>query len=384
MAAKAMTRPRQFPGPVAWIIFGAIVLTCLGLIVLFSASEGLKAGPSATVGKQVAGVLVAAGLAILVSRLDLDYIRRFTVPIAVVLLLLLALVATPHIGIAVHGSRRWLGHGSLRLQVSEFAKLGLVFCLAHYLSLNQTRLGEFKRGYILPMGIVCGFGGLVIAEPDFGTAALTVAVGLGMMFFAGAKLRYLGPTLLLVVGVFALAVMHNPNRLRRFTAFRHVEANRAGSTYQLYQSEVAFAMGGPTGVGLGQGRQQYNYLPEAQNDYILGIIAEELGLPFTMGVLVTFAGMFTAGLIHLRRAPTLFSALLVAGCLLVIALQALINFASVTGVIPPKGMSLPFISAGLSNLLLMGLVLGVLLNTQRTWGGASLRRERRLMQEVLV
>lgn len=379
-----MARPRFTPPPVVWIVLGAVALTCLGLTVLFSASAALKAGPYATVGKQLAGVAGAAILAAVVSRLDLDYLRRYTAAIAAALLLLLLLVLVPHVGVSVNGSRRWLGHGALRLQVSEFAKLGMVFCLAHYVALNQTRIGDWKRGYLYPLGIIGGFAVLVLAEPDFGTAALIVGVGMAMLFFAGAKWRHLVPTVLAVVLIFAVALVHNPNRMRRFTAFRHVEANRTSSTYQLYQSEVAFAAGGTQGVGLGRGRQQYNYLPEAQNDYILGIIAEELGLPFTLGVLVLFAGMFAAGLLHLRRAPNLFSSLLVAGCLLLIALQAMINFASVTGVIPPKGMSLPFISAGLSNLLLMGLLIGVLLNTQRAWGRARLPDGARTMREVLA
>ncbi|HZZ59243.1 MAG TPA: FtsW/RodA/SpoVE family cell cycle protein, partial [Opitutaceae bacterium] len=310
--------------------------------------------------------------------------RRYTWAIAGAMLLLLLLVLVPHIGVSINGSRRWLGHGIFRLQVSEFAKLGMVFCLSHYVALNQTRIGDLKRGYLYPLAIVGAFAALVLAEPDFGTAALIVGVGMAMLFFAGAKWRHLVPTVLAVVAVFALAMMHNPNRMRRFTAFRHVEENRSRWTYQLYESEIAFAAGGPYGVGLGQGRQQYNYLPEAQNDYILGIIAEELGLPFTLGVLVVFGGIFAAGLMHLRRAPNLFHSLLVAGCLLVITLQAMINFASVTGVIPPKGMSLPFISAGISNLLLMGLLLGVLLNTQRTWGRARLPGNERMMREVLA
>lgn len=379
-----MVRNRFIPPPVVWIVLGALALTSLGLTVLFSASSALKAGPYETVGKQLAGVAGAALLAALVSRLDLDYLRRYTWAIAGAMLLLLLLVLVPHIGVSINGSRRWLGHGIFRLQVSEFAKLGMVFCLSHYVALNQTRIGDLKRGYLYPLAIVGAFAALVLAEPDFGTAALIVGVGMAMLFFAGAKWRHLVPTVLAVVAVFALAMVHNPNRMRRFTAFRHVEENRSRWTYQLYESEIAFAAGGPFGVGLGQGRQQYNYLPEAQNDYILGIIAEELGLPFTLGVLVVFGGIFAAGLVHLRRAPNLFHSLLVAGCLLVITLQAMINFASVTGVIPPKGMSLPFISAGISNLLLMGLLLGVLLNTQRTWGRARLPGQERMMREVLA
>jgi cell division protein FtsW len=289
----------------------------------------------------------------------------------------------PHIGIAVKGSKRWLGFGPVRLQVSELAKFALVFCLAHYLALNQTRIGEFKRGFVYPLGLIGAFAGLILLEPDFGTAALAVAVGLTLLFLAGARWRYMLPTLAGVALLFAVAVIHNPNRLRRFLAFLDVEGNKQGGTYQLYQALAAYASGGTTGVGLGQGRQQLNFLPEAHTDFIFAVVGEELGLIFTLGVVVVFAVIFWAGLRHLRRAPNLFQYLLVAGALLLICLQAIVNLGVVTGVFPTKGMSLPFISAGISNLLLMGLLVGIFVNTHRTWGRATLSARERLYTEVL-
>ena len=127
-----------------------------------------------------------------------------------------------------------------------------------------------------------------------------------------------------------------------------------------------------------------NFLPEAHTDFIFAVVGEELGLWFTLGTVAVFTIIFAAGLIHLRRAPNLFQFLLVTGCLLLICLQAIINVGVVTGVFPTKGMSLPFISAGLSNLLLMGFLLGIILNTQRTWGRATLPLRRRSMQEVMA
>jgi cell division protein FtsW len=182
--------------------------------------------------------------------------------------------------------------------------------------------------------------------------------------------------------LFAVAVIHNPNRLRRFLAFLDVEGNKQGGTYQLYQALAAYASGGTGGVGLGQGRQQLNFLPEAHTDFIFAVVGEELGLVFTLGVVVVFAVIFWAGLRHLRRAPNLFQYLLVAGALLLICLQAIVNLGVVTGVFPTKGMSLPFISAGISNLLLMGLLVGIFLNTHRTWGRATLSARERLYSEV--
>jgi len=292
------------------------------------------------------------------------------------------LVLVPHLGITVKGSRRWLGFGSMRLQVSEFAKLAMVFCLAHYLTLNQTRINEFKRGYLFPLAIVGAYAGLIILEPDFGTAALALVIGLILLFLAGAQWRYIVPTVAAATLAFTVMVIHNPNRLRRFVAFLDVEGNKSAGTYQLYQSLAAFAAGGTGGAGLGQGRQQMNFLPEAHTDFIFAVVGEELGLWFTLGVVVLFTIIFIAGLIHLRRAPNMFQFLLVTGCLLLVCLQAIINLGVVTGVFPTKGMSLPFISAGLSNLLLMGLLVGIIVNTQRSWPRSALSHQQREMQEV--
>jgi cell division protein FtsW len=377
--SPSVARPRLVLNPVAIIIVCALGLTFLGLTILFSASAAFKQGPYFYLHKQIIGVVAAAVLCALVSRINLDYLREHVWWIGGALILALVLVLIPHIGISVKGSRRWLGLGSARLQVSEFAKLGAVFCLAHYLAINQTRLGEIKRGYLYPLGLIGAFVGLIILEPDFGTAALLLVVGVVLLFLAGAKWRYILPTIAGATLLFSVAVIHNPNRLRRMTEFLSEE-----KSYHLRQGLAAFAAGGIDGAGLGQGRQQLNYLPEAHTDFIFSVVGEELGLWFTLGVVAVFMIIFIAGLIHLRRAPNLFQFLLVTGCLLLICLQSIVNLGVVTGVFPTKGMSLPFISAGLSNLLLMGMLLGILINTQRTWGRATLAGKARTMQEVLA
>lgn len=370
--------------PAGIIAVCAIALTILGLTILFSASASFKQGPYYYLNKQLLGVGLGAVLAFLASRIDLEAARRYVVFVGVASLLSLVFVLVPHLGIAVKGSRRWLGWGPLRLQVSEFAKLSLVFCLAHYLAINQTRIGEFKRGYVIPLALIGAFAGLIVLEPDFGTAALALTIGLSLLFLAGARWRYILPTIAMAAAGFTVLVIHNPNRLRRFTAFLDVEGNKSSGTYQLYQSLAAFAVGGVDGAGLGQGRQQINFLPEAHTDFIFAVVGEELGLIFTLGVVAIFILMFAAGLVHLRRAPNLFQFLLATGCILLISLQAIINLGVVTGIFPTKGMSLPFISAGLSNLLLMGLLIGILVNTQKSWPRPVLSRHRRILKEVVA
>ena len=375
----ATARPRALLNPATLIIVCALGLTTLGLTILFSASASFKQGAYFYLNKQLAGVAVAGLLCFVTSRLNLDYARRYAWWIAGVCLVLLLLVAIPHVGIRVNGSRRWLGFGGLRVQVSELAKLGFVFCLAHYLALNQTRIGEFKRGFVWPLAMVAAFASLLVLEPDFGMAAFYVLLGVTMLALAGAKWRYLVASGSLAAAGLTVLFVHNPNRWQRFIEFWQKEP-----PYQIKQALVAYAAGGTDGVGLGQGRQQLSYLPEAHTDMIFAVVGEELGLWFTLGVVGIFVVILIAGLVHLRRAPNPFQFQLVSGCLLCIAIQALVNLFSVTGMMPPKGMSLPFISAGLSNLLLMGLLLGVILNTQRTWGRAALPARGGEMREVIA
>lgn len=377
---RADAKPASsFLNPATIIVACAVGLTILGLTILFSASASMRQGPYFYLNKQLIGVGLAAVVCWVVSRIDLDYIRRYTWWLGGILLVLLLLVLIPHVGISVKGSRRWLGFGSFRLQISEFAKLGVVFCLAHYLALNQTRIAELKRGFAIPAGLILLGAIPVLMEPDFGTSALIIAVGGVLMFLAGARWLYVLPSIGLVGMGFVTLVILTPNRLRRMLEFLSEE-----KSYQLRQALAAFAAGGTDGSGLGQGRQQLSYLPEAHTDFIFSVVGEELGLWFTLGVVVLFTIILIAGLVHLRRAPNLFHFLLAAGCLMLICVQAVINLGVVTGVFPTKGMSLPFISAGLSNLLLMGALLGVIINTQRNWSRVALPARVRALREVMA
>jgi cell division protein FtsW len=386
MPSESLEKSRWVPviNPATIILVCVLGLSILGLTVLFSASVSLKIDPYFYLTKQLIWFVLAAVACFAVSRLDLEDARRHVWVFAAVCLVGLALVLLPGIGIEVKGSRRWLGFGPARLQISEFAKLAMIFGLAHYLALKQTRIHEFVRGFMAPLVWISLFAGLILLEPDFGTAALTFAIGVTLLFLAGGRLRYLLSAFLGAAGILTLAVLHNPNRLARFTAFLDVEGNKSGGTYQLWQAILAFAAGGVNGVGLGQGRQQNSFLPEVHTDFIFAVIGEELGLVFTIGVVVLFAVIFAVGLLHLRKAPNLFQFLLVAGSLLLISLQALVNLGVVTGCLPTKGMSLPFISAGGSNLLLMGILVGIFLNTQRAWTRPALMRRERSLKEVMA
>jgi len=380
-SAPATRRPLTI-SPASVIVVCVAALVCIGLVVLFSASSPIKGGPYAYLYKQFIFLALAIGAGWGVAMADLEALRKVAWIAAAVALFGLVIVLIPHIGITVKGSRRWLGFGGVRLQVSEFAKLALVFSLAHYLALNQSRLHDFWRGFVIPSAWIGLFTLIVLVEPDFGAAFLIGTIGVILLFLAGARLKFLLPSIGAALLVFVVLVMHNPVRLARVLSFLEPEANRQGTGYQPWQALLAFAAGGVDGVGLGNGRQQNAFLPEAHTDYIFAILGEEMGLVFTLLVVALFITIFVAGLMHVRRAPNLFQFLLVTGCLLLICLQAVINLGVVTSLLPSKGMALPFISAGGSNLLLMGLLIGVIVNTQRTWERPKPLVRRRSLTEV--
>ena len=350
--------------PVAVMLVCVAFLCTLGLVAVYSATAFKS---STFFYKQILGLGLGFAAGGVASRLNLEFCRRYIWLLGAGVVLLLILVAIPGLGISVNGSRRWLGFGPLRFQVSEFAKLGIVVVLAHYLALNQSMMGDLKKGFLWPLVIIGGIAGPIMLQPDFGTTALVGVVGVVVLFLAGARWRYILTSVVGMVALFAIAIVTNLNRLTRFTAFLDVEGNKQGGTYQVYQSFLGFAAGGISGAGLGQGRQQIYFLPEAHTDFIFAVVGEELGLVFTLATVLAFFVFFVCGILHLRRAPNQFQFLLVAGALLIVALQAIVNLGVVVGRLPTKGMSLPFVSAGMSNLVLMGLIVGLLVNTRRAW-----------------
>ena len=362
-----------------FIVSIVVALTFLGLVVLFSASQAMHDGDSTILlRKQLIWLFLATlagGLALLV---DLEALRKYVYWLGLASIVLLLLVLIPGIGVEVNGARRWMDFGFMRLQVSEVGKLGLLFALAHYLASHRRDLDHPIKGFLLPCGMLAIFCLLIILEPDYGTAFLCGAVGGCMLFLAGLRHKFLIPTAVSALTLFSIAVYHDPIRLKRITSFLDVEGNRTDSAYQLWQGILAFGAGGLEGVGLGEGRQQMSFLPEAHTDFIFAIVGEELGFIFTAGVVVLFMTLFFIGFLQLKRAPNLYQYLLVMGALLFITLQALINIGVVTGCLPTKGMSLPFISYGGSNLVFMFTLTGIILNGFRSWELPVLRSQRLL------
>ena len=348
-----------------YLIAVALGLTTLGLVMLFSAGVAARHGPHGLLTKQIIWLGLSLLVGLYAALMNVEWLKRRTWLIFGLCMLGLVLTLVPGVGVKVNGAQRWIGIGPLRIQPSEFAKIGLVLALAFYFSSEQRKIKNFKNGFAFPsllMGSTCC---LILLQPDFGTSFLCGAVAATMMFQAGTSLRWLFPVGGLAILAFSLLVYFDPVRIRRVTSFLDVEANANDSSYQLWQGMLAFGVGGYNGVGLGLGRQQMHFLPEAHTDFIFPVIGEELGLVCTLAIVICFLFMFLAVSWRLRRTPDLYQYLLAMGSLLFICLQAIINMGVVTGCLPTKGMSLPFISYGGSNLMVTFIFIGLIINVFR-------------------
>ena len=359
-----------------YVIFAAISLTMIGLVMLFSA--GVVRGAQALLTKQIIWLALSLLMGLYAAFMDLDWLRRKSWIVFGLCIIALILTLVPGIGVKVNGAQRWIGLGPLRIQPSEFAKIGLVIILAAYFSNRHREIKSFLYGFFVPsvvVGLCCG---LIILQPDFGTCFLCGAVAATMMFQAGTSLRWLLPVAGLAVVAFSVLVYFDPVRIRRVTSFLDVEANANDSAYQLWQGMLAFGVGGLDGVGLGMGRQQMHFLPEAHTDFIFPVIGEELGLLVTAGIVISFLVLFASVFLRLRQAPRLYEYLLAMGAILFVTLQAIINMGVVTGSLPTKGMSLPFISYGGSNLMVTFVLLGFVINVLKSMNSPQSLRAREL------
>ena len=374
--------PRGFFYQRLLIFISVLTLMIIGLISISSATQSLDAGSYRFLERQLIWLGLAIGVGIFAALINLDKIKPL-IPIAAVLAVaVLILVLIPGIGKMVNGSRRWIVLGGLGFQPSEFAKIPFIFLMAYYLNAQHRNLKDLKLGLFLPLIFIGVFAFPILLEPDFGTCALFGAVGMMMLFLSGARLVHLIPTVVGGAAAFIGLILQDEVRSRRLFAFLDVEGNRQGGSYQLYQGWLAFVDGGATGVGAGNSRYQNDYLPEAHTDFILAIIGEEFGFMITTLVVILFATVFCLVIFSLKRAPDMYHGQLVMGTLLMICLQALINMGVVTGLLPTKGLSLPFISYGGSNLITMCALTGILINCLRHWERLPISSEQRKFVEI--
>ena len=287
---------------------------------------------------------------------------RAAVPILMVTIGLLLAVFIPGISVKALGARRWINLGFTILQPAEFAKLALIIYLsAWFSSKERKRLVPF----LLLLGMVVG---LILLEPDLGTASIVLIIALLLYFFSGAPAyHFMVLVPILIIGVFVLAVI-SPYRLARLTSFINPEKDPLGSSYQIRQATLALGSGGIMGVGIGKSRQKYEYLPEANTDSIFAIIGEETGLIGATFVSALYMIILYRGYTIARKVNNGFGRYLALGISSWIGLQAMINIAAISALIPLTGVSLPLISYGGSNLVVMLAGLGILMNISKNTG----------------
>ena len=296
-------------------------------------------------------------------RLRPEALKKTALPLLIFSFLLLVLVFIPGMGISAGGAKRWLRLWPSTFQPSELVKLSMVIFLAKYMSAYNYRTDSFVS-FIKPIAIMAVFQVIFLEQPDFGAAISLGIITLAMLFFSGMKLRYL-----LSMAVFALPVVvkliREPYRWKRVTSFLNPWDDPQGSGFQLIQSFIALGSGGIKGVGLGESKQKLLFLPETHTDFIFSLVGEELGLIGAGIIILLFVMLFVRGIATTNKAKDSFVYYLSFGLSIMIALQALINFSVVTGMIPTKGLPLPFISYGGSALLVNMAAVGILLNLSK-------------------
>ena len=347
---------------VTTLAFCVAALLALGLVMLYSSSM-TQVGAHDLVTQLI---WCAAGFVLCVTATALDYqlLKKLAWPLFILALILLALVFVPRVGHASHGAHRWIRAG-LTIQPSEFAKLALIIMLAWYGDRYQRQMQNWKRGVVLSGVLIALVLGLIFVEPDRGTTILLAAVSGAMLLMAGVRWKHLlMPALLGAAGI-AVSILHDPMRMGRIFAWLHPEQHLEGAALQAQQAMIGLGSGGWFGVGLGNGLRKFGYLPEIHTDFIFANIGEELGLVATLLVVLAFLVVVVCGFYIALNAGNTFGFLLAAGITFLIGLQAAINIGVVTSALPNKGLPLPFISYGGSNLLAMLTCVGILFSVAR-------------------
>ena len=349
------------------LLAAVLSLLAVGLVAVFSASSVtglLERGDAAYYFKRQL-LWAVAGTAAMTVASQFDYHRLRLVTLTLLLVSVAGLVLVLVVGQEISGSRRWIDLGFLNFQPSELFKLANILFLSAYLAAAGEEVRTFTRG-ILPGLVVVGLGFLLIlAEPDFGTAAAMAATSVLLFFAAGAHLGHLIGLGVAALPALVFLVVAEPYRVRRLLAFIDPWADPLDSGWNVIQSLLAIGSGGVFGVGLGQSRQKFAYLPEQHTDFIFAILAEEFGLLGSLVVVGLFFFVAWRGYRLALKAPDTYGALLATGLTTMICLQAFLNIGVVTGVLPVTGITLPFISAGGSSLVVTLTGVGILLNISR-------------------
>ena len=347
------------------VLVGTVLALCaFGIVMVFSSGAvfaAKKYGDSTYfLKRELVYAVLGLGAFSLATRIDYSLYRRLAYPLLFASILALAVVLK--MGSRAGGAIRWFRLGPLSFQPSELAKLALCVYLASLLARKAEKVRVFSVGFLPPLLVTGLMMGLLLKQPDLGTAAIFGAVALGLLFIAGTRTSYLILALLVAAPVGWKFIVSTPFRMRRMLAFLDPWAFRRDVGYQITESLISVGSGGLTGLGLGDGRQKLFFLPEAHTDFILSIVGEELGLLGILFVLTAFTLIVWRGLRAALRARDVFGAYLAFGITAMFGLQALVNIGVVLGSLPTKGLPLPFISYGGTSLVMSLFMAGVLAN----------------------
>jgi cell division protein FtsW len=336
------------------------VLVGLGLVVLMSASEvkGLSDYRDSFYFVKRQCVYIGLGLAVAAGAAAFDYRKWREHPSLAVFFCAAVFVALLAVFLfdPKKGSHRWIAIGPFGFQPSEFAKIATVIAVAVWVDAVAWKIELFKKGALVPALIIAALAAPVLFEPDFGSVMVIGAVGFLLMFVGGTKILHMAPFVLASVGVAVFKILNNANRMARLADFAHDDV------YQAKMSLVAIGRGGILGVGLMRSMQKQHYLPEAWTDFIFSVGAEEMGLIFSVGVMLVFLVFFLCSVYIARKAPDRFGKLLVVGMSFIIFFQAMFNIGVVCKALPTKGMALPFFSYGGTNMLAAFFAVGTILS----------------------
>jgi len=353
----------------AYILFLAVLgLLVIGIVMLFSTSAFARDSHGDVyffIKRQAIWFGVGLVVCIFAALTDYHLWQRTWWLWFAVALVVLALCYVPHIGMRLNGSRRWIGWGPITLQPSELAKVAVIFFLAAWFSRYEKTDRKLLLGFILPLAIIGLPAALVLGEVDLGTTALIGTTAFVVMFVAGASPLWLGAVSLTALGALLIVATQISERMGRLSAFLHPQHFKEDAGLQQMQALIAWGSGGMEGLGLGNGRQKMLYLPYAHTDFIFPIVGEELGLRFSLLVVFLFVVIIVCGTMIALHAKDRFGLLLGCGVVSLLALQAAVNIGVTTSLLPNKGLPLPFISYGGSNLVACMFGVGLLLNIYR-------------------
>lgn len=367
-----------------WVLLVTVLLVGFGALMIYSSTSVItsvlaKKGVTEFYyfKRHMFTILIGFSFMFLTYKLNPSFIKKMAVPLLIFSFVLLILVFLPGIGVTAGGASRWIRLWPSTLQPSELVRLSMVIFLARYMSMPEYKTDSFKS-FIKPIGVMVVFQVAFLKQPDFGAAMSLTFLTFAMLFLSGIRLRYLAYLSALAVPVIIKLVME-PYRLKRVTSFLNPWEDAQGSGFQLVQSFIALGSGGLTGVGLGSSKQKLAYLPESHTDFIFSIIGEEFGFVGVAIVIALFLILFIRSISIANRAKDSFVYYLATGLSLMISLQALINFAVATGLVPTKGLPLPFISYGGSSLLVSMAAIGILLNISKGEDAAPILKNREMI-----